>query len=82
LGFTEIPLRRKLRDCDQLIKSLARTEEFIAAKQELTEARKQVPVTHTLNYVIIGVIVAIIKRTRYVVYCLQTVFASHRQARS
>jgi len=40
-GVSEIPMRHKLRD-DELIKSLARTEEFIAVKREMNHARKQV----------------------------------------
>ena len=36
-----LPVRRKLRT-RKLIKALARTEEFIAIKREMNEARKQV----------------------------------------
>jgi len=41
---TEIPLRRKLGDCEQLTKLLARTEEYVAIKLELNQARQQVTV--------------------------------------
>jgi len=37
-------MKLKLRD-DELIKSLARTEEFIGVKREMNQARQQVSVT-------------------------------------
>jgi len=37
----ELPMRRKLRD-QELTKSLARTEELLAIKRDMDQARKQV----------------------------------------
>lgn len=40
--LTDLPMKVKLSDRDQLTKSLARTEELIAAKLEMNHARQQV----------------------------------------
>ena len=40
----ELPMRRKLRD-QELTKSLARTDELLAIKRDMDQARKQV-ITH------------------------------------
>ena len=44
-SVAEIPTRLKLRDDGALSKSLARTEEYIAVKRDMNNARQQVLLT-------------------------------------
>jgi len=63
-SVAEIPTRLKLRDEGALCKSLARTEEYIAVKRDMNNARQQVLLTGwSINFTAIRVIITSLAST-------------------